>query len=257
MVLVLTLSVSLLSSDKGKAKPQQVEPSPFQDRERAIMKKTDFNPPVKIRAAKSKGRFVSLSKRFLDDDDWLKGFAVVVHNASDKAINHIEIEMLFRPEGGSQQLPAGWFLSYGYNPFHYKNQDAIPTVNPVANVQPGSDIELKLSDARFEDLKTFLSKAGFPEKIHVVEIRVNIIGFTDGTAWITGKMLKRDPGSPSGWTHIDTSTGSLQQRQSPLISERIGTANFFNSDRYRAKIKDLNGVQLGQWAWDAFLVAAP
>ncbi len=226
MVLVLTLSVALLGSHKGKAQQQPIEPRPFQDRERAIMKKTDFNPPVRIRAVKTKGRSVPLSKRFVDDDDWLKGFTVLVHNASSKTINHIEIEMLFRPEGGSKQLPAGWFLSYGYNPFHYKNQDAIPTA-AVANVLPGSEIELELSDAEFEDLKTGLSKAGFPEKIHVVEIRVNTIGFTDGTAWITGKMLKRDPGSPVGWTYIDTSTGSLRQPQSPQVSAPNGTANFF------------------------------
>ena len=226
-VLVLTLSVSLLSSNKSKAKPQQIEPGPFQDRERAIMKKTDFNPPVKITAAKSKGRLVPLSKNFLEDDDWLKGFGVVVHNDSDQVINHVEIEMLFRPEGESKQLPAGWSLSYGYNPFHYKNQDAIPTTNPVANVGPGSDIELKLSDTEFQYLKTFLSKAGFPEKIHVVEIRVNSIGFTDGTAWLGGEMLERDPGSPSGWRVIEASTGSLEQRQSPQVSALNGTANFF------------------------------
>ena len=223
MVLVLTLSVSLLSSNKSKAKPQQIESDAFQDRERAIMKKTDFNPPVKIKAAKSKGRFVPLSKTFLDDDDWLKGFSVVVHNASDKVINHIRVEMLFRPEGESKQLPAGWSLSYGHNPFHYKNQDAIPTANSVASVLPEREIELKLSDEEFENLKTFLNKAGFPENIHVVEIRVDTVGFIDGTAWLTGKMLKRDPDSPVGWTVIETSTGSLPQRQSSQVSARNGT----------------------------------
>jgi hypothetical protein len=30
-----------------------------------------------------------------------------------------------------------------------------------------------------------------------------------------------------------------------------------NKFRYRAKVKDLHGSQLGRWAWDVFLVSAP
>lgn len=224
IVLVLTLSVVFLGSYKGKAQPQNVESPPFQERERAIMKKTDFSPPARIKAVKTKGRSVPLSKRFVDDDDWLKGLAVLVHNGSNKTISHIGIEMLFRPVGGGQQVPAGWFLNYGPNPFHYKTNDAIPA-STVPNILPEGEIELNLSDAEFEDLKIFLKEAGFPDKIHVVEIRVNTIGFADGTAWF-GKMLKRDSGNRTGWTIVDTSSGPLYQRQSPQGSARNRTAFF-------------------------------
>lgn len=207
VVMVVTASVLFLGFNTGKTQRQNVEALPFQERERAVMKKTDFDPPVSIKLVKAKGRLVPLSEKFIDDDDWLKGFAVLVHNDSKKTVTHIGIEMLFRPVGGGKQVPAGWALEYGPNPFHYKTNDAIPT-STLAAVLPGGETEAKLTDAQFEDLMRFLKEAGFPDKIHVVEVRVNSIGFADGTAWF-GKMLKRDPGSPSGWTVVESSSGSL------------------------------------------------
>lgn len=196
--LVLTLSVVFLGSYKSKAQPQSVEIVEFQGQERAIIKKRDFNPPVSIKAVKTKGQSTPLSKKFLDDDDWLRGFAVSVSNTSNKTIAHIGIEMLFRTVGLQPKVvPAVWFLDYGPNPFYFKTGDAIPA-STLPNVPPGDGVELKLSDAQFEDLRSFLRKAGFPDTIHAVEIGVTSIGFADGTAWF-GKMLKRDSGSPSGW----------------------------------------------------------
>ena len=106
--------------------------------------------------------------------------------------------MLFRTVGLQPKVvPAVWFLDYGPNSFYFKTGDAIPT-STVPSVPPGDEVELKLSDAEFEELMSFLREAGFPDKIHVVEIRVNTIGFADGTAW-SGRMLKRDSSRPSGW----------------------------------------------------------
>ena len=35
------------------------------------------------------------------------------------------------------------------------------------------------------------------------------------------------------------------------------TDEFGNAFRYRAKVTDVKGRQMGRWAWDVFLVSAP
>src|SRR6267143_405326 len=104
-VLSLTFLAVVLSSHQSKAQSQRIEPQnpdglPFKGNERAISRTRDFDPPVSIDAVKTKGRSVPLDKKFIDEDDWLKGFTVLVRNNSNKTMTHIGVEMLFRPIGG-------------------------------------------------------------------------------------------------------------------------------------------------------------
>lgn len=205
ILLVLTFSVPFLTSYKSTAQ-QQTEIRAFEERERAIKKNTDFNPPVSIKAVKTKGRSVPLDERFIDEDDWLKGFTVLVRNDSNKTVTHIGIRMIFRPADERTEYPAKWLLGYGPDPFFYKADAAVPK-SDVPSVLPGGEIELKLSDAELADLKTFLMKVGFPDSVHVVEIGVNSIGFADGTAWY-GRMLKRGSDGMK-WKRVDSPRGPL------------------------------------------------
>jgi hypothetical protein len=225
LILGFTLSVLILGIYKGEAQHQGVVVSAFQERERTIIKKTDFDPPVKIKAAKTKGHSVPLGEKFTDDDDWLKGFSLLLHNNSQKTINHIGVELLFRPSPGMKDVPAGWMMEYGPNPFYYKTTEAIPT-SPLPTVLAGGDLEIKLTDAEFEDLTNFLRRAGFPSQIHSVEVRVTSIGFSDGTAWYGGNMVKRDAGGR--WTIAHSDRGVLHHAQARDKSLREHNPTFFD-----------------------------
>ena len=55
--------------------------------------------------------------------------------------------------------------------------------------------------------------------------------------------------------HTLTSLGIAMLETEYKTSKK--TDEYGNQFKYRAKVKDINGAQLGRWAWDVFLVAAP
>ena len=77
----------------------------------------------------------------------------------------------------------------------------LPGCSTLPSVPPGGEIELKLNEDEQKALAEFLRKVGFPDTPDSVEIRVNSIGFSDGTAWY-GKMLKRGAGNVE-WIRAD------------------------------------------------------
>jgi hypothetical protein len=224
ILLFLTFSVSFLTFYKSNAQQQRESPA-FKETERAIRKNTDFNPPVSIKAVKTKGRSVPLDEKFIDEDDWLKGFTVSVRNDSNKTVTHIGIRMVFRRADERTEYPAAWILDYGPDPFFFETAAAVPR-SPVPRILPGGELELKLGDEELEDLKKLLRKVGFPDNIHAVEIRVETIGFADGTAWY-GRMLKRGSDGIK-WKRVDTPGGPLYNHpQGPKASVKSSPPEFF------------------------------
>jgi hypothetical protein len=193
-----------------------------------IAKKTDFNPPVSIKAVKAKGRSVFLGNRFTDSDDWLKGLTVRLDNNSDKSFNYVRIEVQFnRPEGRTQDPPAIWYLEYGDYPFSYKTEQEIP-LNRVKHVLPGESVEVSLGDRDFNEMERFLKNAKYPNT-NAVQLRITTIGFSDGTFWIVGRIFRRDAESPSGWRPITPTRG--EQVKQPRGSARNRTANFLDMQK--------------------------
>ncbi|MGA9997128.1 MAG: hypothetical protein WBP93_17050 [Pyrinomonadaceae bacterium] len=178
---------------------------------RIILKKTDLNPPVKIVVVKTKKKEFETEKEFLDDDDWLKGLTIRVVNNSSKSVTYIGIVLTFRRVKDQEEgLPAVWTLDYGLDPFQFKSEEAMPEpqVRPLFH---GDSIEINLTDEEYDEIKRFLRDAGFPASIKKVEMHVIKIGFSDGTAWNTGHMYRRNQKSYKGWSPIDESEGERPQ----------------------------------------------
>jgi hypothetical protein len=191
-VLLLLAPIFVFCAHKSAAQRQADAALDSQVQERVIIREGDYKTPVRINSIHAKGRAIVSNKKFLDDDDWLNGLAVEIANRSDKTITFLEVMLIFRRPEGHSGPPAVWNLKYGDNPFRYEMLQGMPTPH-VKPVMPLDYIELKLSDVEHDVIRRFLRDAKFTV-INKVEIRVTIVGFSDGTVWsIGGRTMQRRP----------------------------------------------------------------
>lgn len=170
-------------------------PAYAQVNERTIIIKDDGRSPIKIISVRTKGRKVESNRPLVDDDDWLKELTVDVRNASDKTLTFLQLELFFpRPEPDDKKPGASFTLDFGDNPFSYDSAAAMPPLS-VKPISPGEHLEITLTDNRLSALSTLLIDTGF-FVASKLQIRLNLIGFSDGTAW-SGQMVQRQP--KGGW----------------------------------------------------------
>lgn len=218
------LLLALLVADYKTTAQRQPDSSANQPQERVIVMKLDFTPPVRITTIKTKKGVIEPDKPYPDNDDWLKGLTVLLDNESGKNLTYIDVEVLFhRPDNQAYEPPGVWHLEYGEDPFRYTSGEAVPPVR-VKPIEHSDTFEIRLSDHDFDQLGVFLRDAKY-SVVRGVEVRVNVIGFSDGTAW-NGRMIRRDPSSPIGWSPIEPPGHEPSQIKQPQGSARKGTADF-------------------------------
>src|ERR1700750_126902 len=81
-----------------------------QDQERLLEKQVHQKEPLRIKAIQGKKGDVFVSKKYLDDDDWLKGLSFHLENISDKNIVFIQFEVEF--PRSDDVLPLVFGLQY-------------------------------------------------------------------------------------------------------------------------------------------------
>jgi len=231
VLLVGAFRASAQRKSDGSAESLEQE----QSNQRVVHKKSDFSPPVDITLAKTKRGPIKFKESFLDGDDWLRGLTVSVANASGKTVTFIGVEIFFkRPGEHSGEPGALWHLEYGDDPFRYQSETDMPALR-VKPVPPGGTVEIQLSDNDFDQMKIFLKEAKYPTSVNFIELRITDIGFSDGTAWNAGRMNRRDPKSPWGWSPIKPS-GQAQ----PKVEQLKGSAQNRTADFLKISLNGLD-----------------
>lgn len=171
-----------------------------QGQERMIVKKLDFNPPVKITGVRTKKGVIKTDEKFVDDDDWFKGLTVSVTNTSGRPVTYIDVEVLYqRPQDQAQEPPFVTHLEYG-RMYKWPEKSDPPKAKPIL---PGRTIDLAISETDFDYFKSSLRELGYPAGLKGIEVRVIEVGYDDDTLWSGGRMWRRDPKAPKGWSLIE------------------------------------------------------
>jgi len=195
--LFLTLATLGMGAYKVRAYRYKLIERVSQGQDRLVVDKSRADAPAKITLVKTKKRTVEINKKMFDDDEWLQGLTLRVANHSDKAITYVGVQLIFRrTEDQESGFPAVWPVEYGYDPFGNSGDGiALPRVAPIL---AGTDAELTLSETEYNEVKRFLTEAGFPASRKRLELDIIKVGFNDGTAWNNGQMFRRDPSSVQG-----------------------------------------------------------
>jgi len=183
-----------------------------QEYDRIIEKQSFPNEPVKIIVVKTKRGVIKTDEKFNDSVDWLKGLKIIVENSSGKPVTYVRVGLSFpRPENHetSKENPYGESLEYGVNPFA---TEGLEVTNQMQAIAPGKNIELMMPDEVYAGTKALLHELKFPKNIKRVKVMVEAVGFEDGTAWNGGRLWRRDPKAPRGWSPIEKLLGSALNR---------------------------------------------
>jgi len=165
-----------------------------QEKDRLVRKKPWHFEPVSVVAAKTKKKGnVHIGKPFVDDDEWLDGFAVTVGNDSDKVVTAVGISMIFPRPPGDTRNKFAYDLYFGFSPIRpeYTRRD------PKKVIKPGETGELEVSRQIYQSIRAALQKLGYPVSIDRVEVTVLEVGFEDGSVLLSGTLYLQDPENPT------------------------------------------------------------
>lgn len=176
-----------------------------QDKERMVKKKSWRNEPLEISKLKIRGKLTDLNKKFVEEDDWLRGFSVEVKNTSSKTITYIELDLEFPALSGSTgERPSLDHLLYGEYPA--PPGEATTPHSDQPPLLPGETANLTFMD--YDGLREFLNQTGKPASIKQLDIGISTVIFSDGTKWEGGQIFHRDPDNPNRWRPEPTSSSS-------------------------------------------------
>lgn len=175
--------------------PQNQSDEKSQEGDTVIERGEDFRPPIAITLIKSHVGELRPGKSFNAAEEWFKGLTLYVRNDSEKPINYIGLSIRFpRPKGQSSELDFVEPLEYGESPIPY--QDGRTPINTAEPILPGANVELRLTDEDYNEVKALLTESRYPRAIKKIRVTVQMLGFADGSLWMAGKRYVLDKEMP-------------------------------------------------------------
>jgi hypothetical protein len=214
MLAVAVLSVAAFVLFGATRNAAKLEKPPLNNSLKFISIVGNYKSPMKIKKVRAKGTEILSKDEFTTGDDWLSGLEIELANASGKTVTFFEIQLLFRSsEPGISQTDIAWFLNSGNNPFNYESDMSMPPQSSKG-IRPGDFLNFELNEVERNDINAFVKSVtgSLPNK---VEIRINLLGFNDGTAW-SGQMARRN--GKGGWVPLNPSSAKVPRAKRDQIA---------------------------------------
>ena len=144
--------------------------------------------------------------KFQDKDDWPKRLRIKLRNVSGKTVVGLQAYLYFKLPGLQT-----WFDARLTGP-------STPLENtPLA---PGDEVEATIDEGSWERAVGRVRQYGSDITLATVSFTLGIVGFSDGTQWNHGHLLRLDPGNPNRQIPIDTKTPGISRTDQPVASTK-------------------------------------
>lgn len=153
------------------------------------------NEPVDLQEIKYKGESIKAGEKIRADSEWLRDVSLQLTNKSGKLIVYVDVAFDF-PETKSTGAVTSYSLRLGNRPGGpYSGRTPL-------EFKPGESLKVSLAE-EYDKLKHFVEKSHPIASLNRVRVRVNFIGFDDGTAWSAGSFVRLDPSNPHHYIKIN------------------------------------------------------
>jgi hypothetical protein len=187
-LLVYPLGTASKSPAQDAEKSLDIERYPDEPLELVDLKIGDQSVKHKIAIKRRRDSEGLDEVRFHETDEWFRRVWVRLRNTSGKPITGLEAGLYFKVDGAPVLFRVGLDAS---------------TSLKRGVVEPGEEVELKVSEQRWNYTANNLKKHGADANLAAVTLVIEMVAFSDDLMWHKGHLVHRDPNNPNRWIPID------------------------------------------------------
>ncbi len=158
-----------------------------------ITQRHGIRDPLKIIEITQGSHKLGIDQSYDGGAEWLRGARITVRNDSGKTINYACLSLEF-PETRATGNTLQSDLEYG-------GPSPGGRLRPVDQkpIGPGQVFAFVIDEKEYSSLKRFIGSHQPVESLSRLLLSIDTLIFADGTAWMTGAMMKQDPADPKKW----------------------------------------------------------